>query len=242
MKASPMQQQRLLTLQDLDTQAARVRRKLQQLPERQEAADLETAMSERRPAFKEAQRKKEELETEIARLESDLEMMRERKRRDEARLTGSVSSKDASALQDEIDTLNRRAEVLEERELEFMEELEGATEIYDSRAKELEEIEQRRQKARDKIESAEEQAHTELNAVLHERGNVAAEITSELREVYERLRERTGIGAARLRGNVSAASNMSLGPAELRGLLMTPEDELIFCPHTGAILVRESTE
>ena len=63
-------------------------------------------MSERRPAFKEAQRKKEELETEIARLESDLEMMRERKRRDEARLTGSVSSKDASALQDE----NRYAE------------------------------------------------------------------------------------------------------------------------------------
>ena len=116
-----------------------------------------------------------------------------------------------------------------------MEELEGATEIYDSRAKELEEIEQRRQKARDKIESAEEQAHTELNAVLHERGNVAAEITSELREyISDSVNEQALVRHDFVETFQQRAICRS-DPLRLRGLLMTSsEDELIFCPHTGA--------
>jgi len=56
------------------------------------------------------------------------------------------------------------------------------------------------------------------------------------------LRGRIGIGAARLRGRVSEASNMELAPAELTDILAMAPDELVHCPQSGAILVRVSDE
>lgn len=237
-----MQQQRLLVLHDLDTRIAQARRQLSQLPEHQEAVELEERITLLKPAFKEAQRGKEELDTEIARIESDLVLVRDRKKRDQERLSGDVSAKEAAALQEEIVALDNRRDALEDRQLVLMEELESATEIFDSKLNEIQEIEGERAKIGDKIAAAEAQTKQNIEEISNERANVSAEITTELRELYEKLRERTGIGAARLRGNVSEASNMALGPAELQELLKVEPDELLFCPHTGAILVREESE
>jgi predicted nucleic acid-binding Zn-ribbon protein len=239
MKASPIQQERLLALQDLDTQIARTTRKLQQLPERKQAVELTQKRDALKPEFLDAQRAKEELELEISRVEDDLSMVNTRRQRDEQRLTGSASTKEVNALQDEIDTLRVHATRLEDQELEFMEQLEEANKRFETARVELSEAEDALSQMSGKIAAAEDETNREVSQLTEERENVAAEVTGELRKLYEDLRERTGIGAARLRGNVSEASNMAIAAGELSQMLATPADELVFCPQTGAILIRE---
>ncbi|MBN9612301.1 MAG: hypothetical protein J0H64_02335, partial [Actinobacteria bacterium] len=92
------------------------------------------------------------------------------------------------------------------------------------------------------IAEAERTIASEAAAAAEARRGLAAETQGDLLDLYETTRARIGIGAARLRGNVSEASNMALAPAELTDILAAPTDEVVFCPQTGAILVRVQAE
>jgi predicted nucleic acid-binding Zn-ribbon protein len=103
-------------------------------------------------------------------------------------------------------------------------------------------VDERRAAIRAKISEAEQRLDRELSSHGEERAGIAAELQRDLLDLYEELRGRIGIGAARLRGGVSEASNMSLTPAELSDIRSAAPDELVFCPGTGAILVRVEGE
>ena len=242
MKASPRQQRLLLDLQDLDTAIARLRRKRQGLPERAEIAGLKAEADAAKQAFMEAQRELDTQNAEIARIESDVKLVRERRARDEQLLAASTSAKEATALQNELDTLARRTGELEDRELEFMELQESAQAAFDAAEAALQSVEGRRAELRAALEAGESRLNTEISASTEERAGLAAELQRDVLGEYEDLRARTGIGAARLRGNVSEASNMALTPAELTQIRSAAPDELVYCPGTGAILVRVDDE
>lgn len=238
MKASPRQQQLLLNLQELDTGLARLRRRRQTLPERAELDALAGEISETRETYMAAQRELDTQSAEIERIEADVKLVQGRRERDEQLLAQSVSSKEAQALQNELDTLVRRQGELEERELEVMERQETAQAAFDAAAEALAGVDGRRAAIQAAIDAAEQSIDRDLASQGDERAGLAAEVQRDLIEMYEELRGRIGIGAARLRGNVSEASNMALTPAELSDILSTAPDELVFCPGTGAILVR----
>ncbi|MFV0433500.1 MAG: zinc ribbon domain-containing protein [Leucobacter sp.] len=238
MKASPRQQQLLLKLQDLDNTIARLRRKRSSLPERSELEALSGEAGEVKTRFMAAQRELDAQNAEIERVESDVKLVRQRRERDEQLLSASTSAKEAQALQSELDTLARRKSELEDRELEIMEVQEQAQAEFSEASELLAGVDARRAEIQQRIDDAEQRLDREIASNAEERAGVAAEIQRDLIGVYEDLRGRIGIGAARLRGNVSEASNMALAPAELSDILAAAPDELVFCPGTGAILVR----
>ncbi|MFT4233283.1 MAG: hypothetical protein QM606_10980 [Leucobacter sp.] len=238
MKASPRQQRLLLDLQQLDHTIAQLRRKRAVLPERAELAGLADETAEARDRFMAAQRELDAQNAELERVEADVELVRQRRERDEQLLAVSTSSKEAQALQGELETLARRKGDLEDRELGIMEVQERAQAEFAEAERLLAGVDERRSAIQGRLDEAEQRLDRELASQIEERAGKAAEIQRDLVELYEELRGRLGIGAARLRGNVSEASNMALAPAELSDIRAAAPDEVVFCPGTGAILVR----
>lgn len=239
MKASPRQQLLLLQLQDLDHALARLRRRREQIPERADLAALAGEMSAAKDAFMHLQRELDTQQAEIGRLESDVDLVQQRIRRDEQLIAESISPKEAQALQNELDTLARRRGELEDKELELMEANEQTQQLFDAASNELDAVNGKRQAIVDAISAAETAIDAEHRATADERAGLSAELQRDLLEHYEALRARHGIAVARLRGKISEASNMELAPAELSSIMSAAEDELVYCPQSGAILVRE---
>lgn len=242
MKASPRQQSLLLDLQELDTTIVRLRRRREQIPERAELTALEAESGETRDRFMAAQRELDTQRAELERIESDVAVVEQRRTRDDELLAVSTSSKEAQALQSELDTLRRRQGELEDRQLEAMETLESAERVYEQAQAELAQVDGRRAQLEEGVVEAESLIDAELARASEERGGVAAELQRDVLDLYEETRARTGIGAARLRGNISEGSNMALAPGELANIRAAAPDEIVFCPGSGAILVREETE
>ena len=238
MKATPAQQQRLLDLQELDTTLARLRRRRTQLPERAELAGMQGELTAAKDAFMAVQRELDAQNAEISRFEDDVETVRARRRRDEELLAVSTSPKEAQALQDELDVLARRQSELEDRELELMEANEATQASYAEASQALASVDARRGELTGAIAAAEDDIDAELAQTAEARAGLAAEVQGDLLDLYERTRARGGVGAARLRGNVSEGSNMALAPAELSDIRAAAADEVVFCPQSGAILVR----
>ncbi|MBK0418107.1 hypothetical protein JD276_03565 [Leucobacter sp. CSA1] len=238
MKASPRQQQLLLDLQELDNAEARLRRKRQQLTERAELEALGGEHTSAKERFMAAQRELDAQRAEIDRLESDVELVRQRRARDNELIAASTSSKEAQALQSELDALARRQSELEDRELEAMEGFEATQARFDEAEGDLAGVEERRAALRTRIAAAEQELDADIARRAEERSLLAAELQRDVLDLYEETRARTGIGAARLRGNVSEGSNMALAPGELADIRAAAPDEIVFCPGSGAILVR----
>lgn len=242
MKASPRQQRLLLELQALDTIGPRLKRRREQLPERAELAAMHEETQAAKQAFLQVQRELDTQTADIARLESDIETVRARRHRDDELLAASTSPKEAQALQGELETLTRRQGELEERELELMEASEQTQAAYEAAQGVLAGIDARRDALLSQLEASEQAIAAELAVAQTEREGLAAEVQRDLLDLYERTRARGGIGAARLRGNVSEGSNMALAPAELSDIRGAAPDEVVFCPQSGAILVRVEEE
>jgi hypothetical protein len=239
MKASPRQQRLLLDLQALDNSLARLKKQRNALPQRAELTAMQGERAAAKDAFMSLQRELDTQHADIARLESDIELVRQRIKRDNELSAASSSAKEAQALQAELEVLGRRQEELEDRELELMEVNEQTLAVYNAASEALAGVDGRRQTIIDAIRDAEAKIDTELATTAHDRAGLAAELQRDLLEHYESLRARIGIGAARLRGRVSEASNMELAPAELSDILAMAADELVHCPQSGAILVRD---
>lgn len=239
MKASPRQQHLLIELQELDNLIVRLRHKRTQLPERARLDGLHDEYVGAKEAFMAVQRELDAQQADIARLENDVETVRARRHRDNELLAHSTSPKEATALQGELDTLAKRQQDLEDRELELMELNEQTQARFDAAAQALATVDTLRDTLNRSLAESELQIDAEIAEASTERSGLAAELQRDLLDHYEKLRERIGFGAARLRGKVSEASNMELAPAELSDILSTAADEVVFCPQTGAILVRE---
>ncbi|UOQ60881.1 C4-type zinc ribbon domain-containing protein [Leucobacter rhizosphaerae] len=239
MKASTRQQRLLLDLQDLDNTLARLRRKRATLPERGDLDALSGDTAAARDRFMQAQRELDTRRTELARIEADVATVQQRRDRDTQMLSVSTSSKEAQSLQGELDTLSRRQSELEDRELELMEVVEGVQATFSEAESHLAGIDARRAEIQARLDDAERRLDAELASNTEERAGLAAELQRDLLDLYEELRGRIGLGAARLRGNVSEGSNMALAPAELSDIRATAPDEIVFCPGSGAILVRD---
>ncbi|NLB47350.1 MAG: hypothetical protein GX814_06385 [Microbacteriaceae bacterium] len=238
MKASPRQQTLLLNLQDLDTLLARLRRRREQLPERAQLVTIDGRAADAKSEFMAVQRERDTQKAEIDRLESDVATVQQRIERDDQLLAVSTSAKEAQAIEGELEVLRRRKSELEDRELELMETDEQAAKRFDAAAGRLSEIDQERAALAAELAAGEREIDREIAEATEERAGLSAEVQGDLREHYEQLRARHGIAVARLRGNVSEASNMELAPAELAAVREVPADELAYCPQSGAILVR----
>jgi predicted nucleic acid-binding Zn-ribbon protein len=185
----------------------------------------------------------EDLASEQAKIDADVESARARRTRDQERVDQGVISnpKDLQRMLHELESLDRRITSLEDQELEVMERLEEAQKAHDSLVAELTSTEERLAslaKARDEKTAVLDE---QLRDVAAERAPVADGLPDDLLALYDKLREsKGGVGAAPLRARECGGCRLTLDPAELATIRSAAPDEVIRCEECQRILVRTS--
>lgn len=238
MKAAPEHQAALLELGRIDTELVRGAKTLQSLPARQVAADAEAELQDAREQLRLAQEDVDGFQADVKRAESDVELVDKRIAQDNERLQATTSAKDAQGLEHELETLAARKTLLEDVELEVMEKLEQATIALDEARARVGDIQARLDSALADIAASSAELDHNKTKLLAERDAVVAGLPEDLVQLYERQRERYGVGVSELRGGVSSASGVQLTESDLQDIRQAADDDVVLCPDSNAILVR----
>lgn len=240
MKATPSDQDQLLRLQTADTRLAQLGHTIDTLPQLAARAALEPEVNAKRTRWMTVTGVLEDTRTEVSRIESDLKVVENRIARDTERLTATASPKDVQALEIELAALSRRHMELEDAELGAMERLvELETEQAEAEA-ERAELAARVDALEVDLDAERQKVQTERDALLRDRAVIAESIPVELLALYEKQRARYGIGAALLHHGVSLGSHVTLTESDLSEIRRAAPDDVVLCPDSGAILIRNS--
>lgn len=236
--APPEAQALLLDLQRIDTELQRIAHRTRTLPEEQRLDELTALTPQVRENLAARDNELEDARIELARVESDVEVVEKRIARDEGLLQSSSSAKDIAGLDHEVASLRARLTDLEEIELAVMEkveQLEAAVADARSTLASHESAVTAATAARDEALGALARDRDNQSA---DRADVASRIPAELLALYEKQRERYGVGASHLRFRVSSASGVELTGNDLAAVRAAAPDAVILCPDSNAILVR----
>ncbi|WP_285116391.1 hypothetical protein [Leifsonia sp. fls2-241-R2A-40a] len=238
MKASPADQNELLRLQAADTRLAQLGHATKNLPQAAELAKLQPEIEALRARWIAATGELEDARTELKRIESDVQIVDARAKRDTERVQHTSSVKDVQALEAELASLAKRKDDLEEIELTVMERVEGLEQALARVEAERAELDGRVQTL--EAQRGEEAGKLEVqrSALAADRATIAEALPADLIELYERQRARYGIGAAALIRGVSMGSNVKLTESDLSDIRRAAPDDVVMCPDSGAILVR----
>ncbi|SFS19053.1 hypothetical protein SAMN04487783_2809 [Agrococcus baldri] len=238
LKATPNDQRRLLTLQEADTLIVRLQGKLRSLPQTQRIEELDTELSALDRTVLERLGAHDDATAEVARIESDVQVVRARLQRNRDRLPTITDAKTATATEHENETLERRQGDLEDLELEAMQQQEDAATALAEARREAETARAERDRLAAERELVAADLEQQLEAARGERGERAAQVPADLLALYDRQRERYGIGATLLQRRTSVASGVELTAAELHEIRQAADEDVLLDPNSSAILVR----
>ncbi|HEV8627055.1 MAG TPA: C4-type zinc ribbon domain-containing protein [Acidimicrobiia bacterium] len=231
----------LLTLQNHDSAADRLRHRRATLPERAE-------LDSRRAAYDDLERRRAEVterrDAELRderRLDDEVKKLEAKAKAEDSRMySGTVSSpRELQAMQADIDQLRRQARDREDEELEVME----RREALDAEVAELGAAQAALISEMDTLLGAIGKQEAEIDAELAVEEDARAALIPGIPEATLRLYEQVragnrGIGAARLVGMNCQACHLALPATEVDRIRHLPPDGLARCEHCGAILVR----
>lgn len=236
--ASPAAQQLLLDVQALDTTLQQLAHRERTIPERAVVDSLKAEGDTMREFVVQRRGELEDAGIELGRVESDVQLVEARITRDSERLQASSSVKDIQGLEHELESLRHRLGDLEEIELSVMEkvetlesELASATASFDAHLLSL-------TAAKAERDAALELIAERVTAARSQREGIVASISEDLMALYEKQRERYGVGASHLRARISGASGVELTGSDLATVRSAAPDAVLLCPDSNAILVR----
>ncbi len=241
MKADQGQQWKLLDLAALDTRAAQIAHRRKNLPEAEDARRAQEAYDTHEADLVRARTAHSDVEREVIKAEDDVQLVRDRAKRTMSRLDdGSTSARDLTNLQSELESLQRRTATLEDEQLAVME----RSEAIGAKVEKLQAAEPDLKAAAVAAAEAERQALAHLDeaeeTIARSRADVTGGIAAPLLELYEKIREQTGMGAAALTQRRCGGCNLELFGADMRRVADAPEDEVVRCEECRRILVRTS--
>ncbi|MCW1250188.1 DNA-binding protein [Acaricomes phytoseiuli] len=239
-KAPAAEQLRLLELQALDGQLKSLAGQARQLKEDPKLAALTAEAAAAEADADRLSLERSDAQSAVKRSEEDVERVVSRIERDETRLNAGGLSKDLMALQTDLEALARRRAELEDIELALMESLEEVTERHEKQQSVADQRRQERDALRTELGARLREVTQQQEATATQRQELAASFAPELLSVYVKTLERRGIGAARLFHGLSEGSGMRLSPGDLAEIGKAAEDDIVFCPDSGCILVRSS--
>jgi predicted nucleic acid-binding Zn-ribbon protein len=235
--ASPEHQRILLDVADLDrriSQADRARTKPVQGPR---ITELVAIRQEQLRELTTLTGTRDDVRVELTRLESDVKLVEQRRARDAERLAAATNSKEAQALEHELDSLARRQSNLEDAELEVMGRVEEADAAVAAQQALLDATtaEGSALTAQAKADVA---AATELGEQLaRDRAAITEQIPAALLADYAR-RAANSAGAALLTRGTCEGCRILLPGTDLNDIRRAAEDAVVSCPECGCILVR----
>ena len=224
----------------MDTRLDQIAHRRANLPELAELQVLDAQTSGLDDDLVRARTALGDVQREIVKAETDVQLVRERSARDQARMeAGQGTAKDMQALAHEVESLARRQSALEDVELEVMERAEGL-------AADVSRLEKARAQLTVRVEelkASRDKAFTELDAeveqIAHSRKDVVAGVGQDLVDLYEKIRASSdGIGAAVLRQRRCGGCNLELNQVDINRLTEAAQDEVLRCEECRRILVR----
>ncbi|WP_439593867.1 zinc ribbon domain-containing protein [Microbacterium sp.] len=237
MKASPADQTRLLEVAELD---ARIRQAEVARRNPPQAARVQELLAQRQTLAQELSTRlgaRDDLRTEISRIESDVALVDARRARDAERLAATSNMKEVQGYESELLALAKRKSDLEDLELDAMDRLEQADAAV---------AEQEALIAATNAEGAELSAEAKRivaeataagEASTRDRAAVAGSVPADLLALYDKLAVRSA-GAAALRRRTCEGCNMVISGSDLEKLRAFAADDVMTCPECGCILVR----
>ena len=238
MKAAPEAQRRLLDLQAIDTALAQLAHRRRSLPELAEIDAVAREISALDGERVRAQVAVDDLDRDIARFERDIDQVRTRKDRDQARLNAGGALREIEGLQHELASLNRRQSELEDAELELMEQRESAEQALSAVTQRLAEAGDRRAAAERRRDEAYAEMDKELEFRTSARAPLAADLPADLVALYDKIRLESGLGAALFRSGRCGGCRIELYGADLARVKAAAADEVVRCEECRRIMVR----
>ncbi len=242
LRADTSRQWRLLDLQALDTRLDQIAHRKETLPELAELSALEAQTSILDDDLVRARTASGDVQREIIKADTDVQLVRERSTRNQARMeAGQGTAKDMQALHHEVESLARRQSDLEDVELEVMERAEGlaadVSRLEAARAEltvRIDELEALRERVFAELD-------TEVEQIGHSRGDVVAGVGQDLVDLYSKIRASSGgIGAAVLRQRRCEGCNLELNQVDINRFTTAEQDEVLRCEECRRILIRTS--
>lgn len=238
--AQPSQQLQLLKLQAVDIRLTQIAHRKKNVPESAAVVTAQKKADGLRDRVVAATITEQDLARDIKKLEADVAQVRDRKTRDQQKLdSGAVPAKTMTALQNDIEHLDRRVFELENQELELMEAHEAAQETLAALHKDHEGALAGVQEATAELTRATTTLDAEFQQATAEREQTNVDIPEALLALYDQIRERNGgVGAAALVGRRCEGCRIDLTQGDLEEIRNTPKDTVVRCVECSRILVR----
>ena len=241
MKAGPDQQLALLDVQACDTRLSQLQHRLDTLPEVRELEQVSERKERLRKEVVAAETIVSDLERERLKADADVDLVRERSRKDRELLdSGSIGDpKQLQSLESEIQSLAKRQSNLEDVELEIMERLEGAQAAVVQLTTEHRQASEEEERLASIVAEVRAEVEGERSDVRADRGDAVAKISDELLALYEKIRgAHDKLGAARLHRGRCEGCHLELPPTEVAEIKAAAPDEVLRCDECRCILVR----
>lgn len=229
----------LWELQQLDTALHQLQRRLTRLPEAEVFAAAERQLAEHHAAIAAAGKQMSEAETTIETIEHESEGITAKRTRLEQQLKIVTETRQADALNHEIETLNAHRDELDDRELEAMEQQSDAEQRLAELAANEDAVVAIKESAAAQLAVAKGAGADEEADLTAKYDAARAALTGEEVALYDEQRARHGgIGIAKLVGVKCDGCHLDLSRAEVDAFKALPADELVDCPQCGRVLVR----
>lgn len=237
MNSSPENQRFLLDIADLDRRIAQAERARTQPSQAARISELVAIRQSQLRELTVLAGTRDDVRTELTRLESDVTLVEQRRSRDAERLALATNAKDAQALEHELASLARRQSNLEDTQLDLMGRMEEADSAVAAQQA-LIDTTTAEGSALTAQAKADVAAATELGTQLaRDRAAIAARIPEDLLAEYAR-RAANSPGAALLTRGTCEGCRIELPRTDLSQIRNAPDDAVMFCPECGCILVR----
>jgi uncharacterized protein len=229
----------LWELQQLDTALHQLQRRLTKLPEAEAHAAAERRLADHHAAIAAASKQLSDAETTIETIEQESAALTAKRTRLEQQLKIVTETRQADALNHEIETLNTHRDELDDRELEAMEQQADAEQRLSELAADQDAVVALKDAAAAELAVAKGTGADEETELTAKYDAARAVLTSEEVALYDTQRARhDGIGIAKLVGLKCDGCHLDLSRAEVDNFKSLPPDELVDCPNCGRVLVR----
>lgn len=231
-------QAKLLDVLAIDTEVIKTNRRIREAESARIGLETDSEYLRLVRDAESAEDRVEDALRECEHLESDIAIAKARIARDREREESTNEPQELSDLEAEIFSLEVRIERLEDAELEALERRDEWIAARDAIVAERDSFHDVRDAKDSELKSELAAAHDRLDALARQREALIAEIPTDLIDLYERQRERYGVGASFLQRGITSASGVQLSPSQLDEIRQSDPDAVIMCPDSNAILIR----
>jgi predicted nucleic acid-binding Zn-ribbon protein len=196
-------------------------------------------LAEHRAAAAAAAKQLSDAETIIETIEQESEVLTAKRKRLEQQLKIVTETRQAEALNHEIEVLNAHRDELDDRELEAMDQQAMAEQLLAQLAGAEDAVVAMREAAAAELAVAAGAGAGEEAELVAQYDAARSELSSEEVALYDHQRDRHGgIGIAKLVGLRCDGCHLDLSQGEVDNFKRLPPDEIVDCPQCGRVLIR----